>query len=110
MLVRRAAHRLGYRFRIHRSDLPGTPDLVFPSRRVVVFVHGCFWHRHRGCKRCTQPKTRSAFWQAKFDANEARDRRQASELTELGWKVIVIWECEALNEATLDDLLHDYLN
>lgn len=109
ILVRRAAHRLGYRFRLYRADLPGTPDLVFPSRRVVIFVHGCFWHRHRGCSRCTAPKTRSAYWQAKFDANEARDARQIAELRELGWRVYVIWECEALDPAALEDLLRTHL-
>jgi DNA mismatch endonuclease, patch repair protein len=99
--VRRAAHRLGYRFRIHRRDLPGTPDLVFPGQRLALFVHGCFWHRHGGCRRCTTPKTRADFWQSKFGANIARDRRSAEALKAAGWRVETIWECEAAVEETL---------
>jgi DNA mismatch endonuclease (patch repair protein) len=99
--VRRATHRLGYRFRLHRRDLPGTPDLVFPARRLVLFVHGCFWHRHPGCKRCTMPKTRAAFWCEKFEANKARDVRNANELRSLGWRVEVVWECETIKAKNL---------
>lgn len=94
LLVRSALHRLGYRFRLHRRDLPGTPDIVLPKYRTVLFVHGCFWHRHSGCKYAYTPKTRLEFWQAKFAENEARHRRQARELRKMGWRVYVIWECE----------------
>ncbi|MGO8916110.1 MAG: very short patch repair endonuclease [Stellaceae bacterium] len=99
--VRRGAHALGFRFRLHRSDLPGSPDLVFPRLRIALFVHGCFWHRHRGCRNCTTPKTRPEFWMKKFEANVARDERANSTLRALGWKVVTIWECETENEARL---------
>lgn len=92
--VRRLAHRLGLRFRLHRHDLPGTPDMVFPRRRIALFVHGCFWHRHSGCRYATMPATRREFWEAKFTANQARDCRQAERLGSLGWRVVVVWECE----------------
>lgn len=92
--VRREAHRQGFRFRLHRRTLPGSPDLVFPSRRLAVFVHGCFWHRHTGCRHCTTPKTRREFWDAKFAANVERDARNEVALREIGWSTSVIWECE----------------
>lgn len=95
ILVRKTAHSLGLRFRLHRRELPGTPDLVFVGQRTVVFVHGCFWHRHPGCGRASMPKTRTKFWSRKFKANVARDRRVTQELRALEWRVIVIWECEA---------------
>lgn len=95
MIVRRAMHARGLRFRLHRRDLPGTPDVVLPGRRLVVFVHGCFWHRHPGCRGCTTPATRPEFWQNKFDANVARDRKAAEALIQAGWRVETIWECEA---------------
>jgi len=100
--VRRLAHRLGLRFRLHRHDLPGTPDLVFPRRRIALFVHGCFWHRHPGCRYATTPATRREFWEAKFNANQARDRRQAEQLRSLGWQVVIIWECETRSLPTLE--------
>lgn len=85
MLVRRAAHALGLRFRLHRKDLPGTPDLVFPSRRVAVLVHGCFWHRHAGCRMAYSPKSRTEFWKAKFVSNVERDARKIEELSAAGF-------------------------
>ena len=91
--VRKLLHRLGYRFRIRRSNLPGKPDIVLPRFKLAVFVHGCFWHRH-DCKRATIPKTRTEFWEAKLSANAARDARVIEALTELGWRSVVIWECE----------------
>lgn len=94
MRVRSAAHRRGLRFRIHRRDLPGTPDLVFPKRQLAIFVHGCFWHRHPGCKKATSPKSRVDFWQGKFDRNVERDRANLDALAALGWRSEVIWECE----------------
>lgn len=94
MRVRSASHALGLRFRLHRKDLPGKPDLVFPKFRVAIFVHGCFWHRHTGCRKAGMPKSRTDFWQAKFDANVSRDARVADELHRLGWQVETLWECE----------------
>ena len=94
LIVRRIAHGLGFRFRLHRRDLPGSPDLVFPKYRAVIMVHGCFWHRHPGCKFASSPKTRVGFWETKFEGNVVRDRRNETELHELGWRVMVIWECE----------------
>lgn len=96
MLVRRTAHRLGYRFRLHRSDLPGTPDLVFPSRCKVIFVHGCFWHGHDhpACKRGALPKIRLGYWGPKIAANRERDAKAIAQLEASGWGVLVVWECE----------------
>ncbi|MCD2323042.1 very short patch repair endonuclease [Sphingomonas sp. IC-56] len=101
LIVRRALHARGLRFRLHRRDLPGTPDIVLPGRRLIVFVHGCFWHRHAGCRGCTTPSTRREFWQNKFDANVARDVRAAESLTATGWRVETIWECEARDPNSL---------
>jgi len=103
--VRRAAHALGLRFRLHRKDLPGKPDLIFPKHRVAIFVHGCFWHRHPGCSKTSTPKSRKGFWQAKFDANVERDTRVAEELAALGWRVVTIWECETKRTDGLRDAL-----
>lgn len=99
LTVRRIAHQMGLRFRLHREDLPGRPDLVFPKHRLAVFVHGCFWHRHEGCRYASTPKTRQAFWAEKFAANVARDARQEAALKERGWRVLIIWQCETGNEA-----------
>lgn len=93
-VVRSCVHGLGYRFRLHNKKLPGSPDVVLKRLRTVIFVHGCFWHRHQGCKDCSTPKTRVDFWQAKFDANRARDAQAISALTRDNWCVVVIWECE----------------
>jgi len=98
--VRSALHRAGYRFRLHSRTLPGRPDLVLPKYRTLVLVHGCFWHRHRDCRFAYTPKSRTAFWNAKFDANVQRDRRTARALRRLGWKVVTVWECEADRPAT----------
>jgi len=100
LLVRSAAHRLGLRFRLHRRDLPGTPDLVFPRHRTVVFVHGCFWHRH-DCGLAAEPKTRKRFWTEKFAANVMRDEKNRAELAAQGWRVIEIWECETRNSSSV---------
>lgn len=91
--VRKLLHRLGYRFRLRQANLPGKPDIVLPRHKLVVFVHGCFWHRHN-CKRATIPKTRTDFWETKLSANAARDARVLEALQELGWRSVVIWECE----------------
>lgn len=94
MQVRRLLHRLGYRFRLHRRDLPGSPDIVLPRHRTVVFVHGCYWHRHTGCRYATTPRTRTAFWTEKFRRNVERDAAQQQQLRAAGWRVLIIWECE----------------
>lgn len=104
--VRRAAHAAGLRFRLQRRDLPGTPDLVFPRHRVALFVHGCYWHRHPGCRFATTPSTNAGFWAGKFAANIERDRRKAHELEEQGWQVAVIWECETRDLQALPALVH----
>ena len=104
--VRRAAHRLGLRFRLHRRDLPGTPDLVFPGRRKAVFVHGCFWHSHSGCKYAYKPKSNVEFWQNKIQKNVDRDIRAKRELEAGGWDVIVIWECETKDDDRLARILN----
>lgn len=107
MLVRRAAHALGLRFRLHRNDLPGTPDLVLPGRRAAVLVHGCFWHRHEGCRMAYTPKSRVDFWQAKFTGNVERDARKLAELAAAGWRAVVIWECETRDPARLRQIIRE---
>ncbi len=92
--VRSQLYRMGYRFRLHRKDLPGRPDIVLPKYDTVIFVHGCFWHRHKGCRFAYTPKTRVEFWQTKFDLNVRRDRRNEAALRKRGWRIIRIWECE----------------
>lgn len=94
LAVRSMVHRMGYRFRLHRRDLPGCPDMVFPSRRKVIFVHGCFWHRHSGCPLSRIPKTRVEFWTSKLEGNAARDAKHLGALKAKGWRALVIWECE----------------
>ncbi|MGO7000160.1 very short patch repair endonuclease [Rhizobium leguminosarum] len=92
--VRRLVYSLGYRFRLHQKRLPGTPDLVFSSRRKVIFVHGCFWHRHEGCKRASMPASRPEYWAEKFRRNVERDIAAEEALRKLGWAVLVVWQCE----------------
>lgn len=94
MVVRRFLHAAGLRFRLHDRRLPGSPDLVFPSRRVALFVHGCFWHQHPGCDAADRPKSRSDYWNRKLDGNVARDTRRLFELAAAGWTAMIIWECE----------------
>lgn len=103
--VRRAFHRAGLRYRLHGPGLPGHPDLVFPSRKLAVFIHGCFWHRHPGCPSTRSPKSRTEFWEAKFQENTARDQRVETELLGLGWRFIVIWECETRITARLEEII-----
>ena len=92
--VRSLLHRMGYRFRIHRKDLPGRPDIVLPKYGVVIFIHGCFWHLHEGCRDGTVPKTGTDKWREKLEKNVARDKRNIQQLEELGWRVLTLWECE----------------
>ena len=94
LVVRSALHRMGYRFRLHKRDLPGRPDIVLSKYWTVVFVHGCFWHRHPGCTQAYTPKSRVGFWRSKFDQNVRRDIAVRAELESLGWNVVVVWECE----------------
>ena len=94
LAVRSLLHRAGYRFSLHRKELPGKPDIVLRKYKTVVFVHGCFWHRHKNCKIASMPKSNTAFWQAKFDRNVSNDRKHRRALEELGWNVLVVWECE----------------
>jgi DNA mismatch endonuclease (patch repair protein) len=96
MQLRHLLHARGYRYALHRADLPGKPDIVFPARGKIVLVHGCFWHRHR-CRYATTPKTHVAFWQDKFEANVARDRRALRALRRAGWRCLVVWQCQLKN-------------
>ena len=92
--VRKLLHSMGYRFRLHRKDLPGSPDIVLPKYKTVIFVHGCFWHRHENCKYASTPKTRKEFWEKKFRENINRDNLNQANLSLKGWKIIIIWECQ----------------
>lgn len=109
LIVRSIAHRLGYRFRIGRIDLPGRPDIVFPRLSKVILVHGCFWHRHRRCARTTTPTTRTEFWVRKFAENQRRDIRVSRQLRSLGWQVHVVWECETKDRRRLEQNLKRFL-
>ena len=99
--VRKVLHSMGYRFRLYRKDLPGSPDIVLPKYKTVIFVHGCFWHRHENCKYASTPKTRQEFWEAKFRENINRDKLKQENLSSKGWKIIVVWECE-INDKDFD--------
>ena len=101
LVVRSVLHRLGYRFRLHGEGLPGRPDIVLPRHRAIVFVHGCFWHHHSGCRFAYRPKTNVAFWSDKFKQNVERDSRNRRELRRLGWHVIVVWECQTADRTAL---------
>lgn len=104
LVVRRVLHQAGYRFRLHRRDLPGSPDIALPRLSKIIFVHGCFWHGH-GCKYGRPPKSRTEYWMPKLAANKARDRRNRRTLRSLGWSVLVIWQCEMRNPAKLREKL-----
>jgi DNA mismatch endonuclease (patch repair protein) len=109
--VRRLVHGLGYRYRLHRKDLPGCPDLVFPSRRKVIFVHGCFWHRHPdpACKFARLPKSRLEFWVPKLERNRARDLHSQARLIDMGWQIMIVWECE-VGKPGLGEKIGNFLN
>ncbi len=104
VLVRKALFRAGFRFRLHRRDLPGSPDVVLPGRRVAVFVHGCFWHAHDGCRYAKTPATRREFWESKLAANVERDKRAREVLLSAGWRVLVVWECATRSTAVREAL------
>lgn len=105
LAVRRMLHSMGYRYRLHRKDLPGSPDIVLPKYRTAIFVHGCFWHSHDGCRRASVPHTNTDYWIRKFESNKARDTRNVSDLRTLGWKVLTIWGCEVKNHDLLVERL-----
>ena len=109
LIVRRIAHRLGFRFRLYRRDLPGSPDLTFPRHRKVVLVHGCFWHQHEGCKLARQPRRNLSYWDAKLERNVQRDRQVQAELLGRGWAPLIIWECDTRSPDRVTDLLINFL-
>ncbi|MBB1178038.1 very short patch repair endonuclease [Pseudomonas sp. FW305-3-2-15-E-TSA4] len=111
MIVRRAAHALGFRFRLHRKNLPGKPDLVFPARKAVIFVHGCFWHQHdaQQCADGRRPKSNTGYWSEKLDRNIARDASAQAALAQAGWRSLVIWECETTDPSKLSRIIQDFL-
>lgn len=109
LIVRSLLHRNGYRFRLHRKDLPGRPDIVLPKYHAVILVHGCYWHRHKGCRFAYTPKSRREFWEKKFADNVARDRRNVRALRKLGWRCLTVWECEIKNEEKLRSRLVRFL-
>lgn len=102
ILIRKAVHRRGIRYRVNLKGLPGRPDIVLPKWRTVIFVHGCFWHRHKGCPVATNPKSNAKFWIEKFASNVKRDRRNARRLRALGWRVLTVWECQATAKSRLE--------
>ena len=106
--VRSLLHRMGYRFRLQKKDLPGKPDIVLPKYHTAVFVHGCFWHRHSGCKRASRPATNIAYWDQKFARNVTRDAQNEVALENLGWHVLVVWECELKGLDALRVRFHEY--
>lgn len=109
LAVRRLLHAAGYRYRLHRIDLPGKPDIVFPGRRKIIFVHGCFWHGHR-CAKGQLPKSRRGYWGKKIIDNRKRDAANSRRLRQLGWGTIVVWQCELKSEAILNARLHGFLD
>lgn len=110
MKVRQLIHSMGYRYRLHAKDLPGKPDIVFRKRKKVVFVHGCFWHRHSECVLARIPKSRTVFWTKKLEANRQRDKRNADELQEMGWNILTIWECELHETEKLKSKIKEFLD
>ena len=108
--VRKVLHSMGYRFRLHSKDLPGSPDIVLPKYKTVIFVHGCFWHRHQNCKYASTPKTRKEFWNKKFEENIQRDLEIQDKIKNLDWRSVVIWECETKNIENLRGKIIDFLN
>lgn len=109
LAVRRLVHHLGYRYRLHGTDLPARPDLVFPSRNKLILVHGCFWHRHKGCRNNRLPKSRLKFWRPKLEANVLRDAKNINKLRVLGWGVMVVWECQVTNRERLERRIMRFL-
>lgn len=108
-LVRSLVHKLGYRFRLHRKDLPGKPDIVLPRHKKVIFVHGCFWHQHEGCPHAARPTSNIEYWNRKLDRNMVRDRENLHKLEYLGWNVLIVWECETRDHEKLLEKLTGFL-
>lgn len=109
MIVRRLLHAEGFRYRLHAADLPGRPDIVFRSRKKVIFVHGCFWHQHDGCRNAVMPKTRTEFWSEKLGKNVSRDQSVLSQLREKGWKALIIWECQTSQPEIVREMFKEFL-
>lgn len=109
VLVRKALTKLGYRYRLHSKTLPGKPDIVFPGRKKLIFVHGCFWHQHEDCREGRIPNSRKDYWEPKLVGNMRRDHRNRLSLAEIGWQVLVVWECQIANEASLEIALREFL-
>jgi len=110
LIVRKLVYSMGYRYRLHYAKLPGKPDLVFPGRKKVIFVHGCFWHGHEGCPKGKLPKTKLDYWGPKLEENKQRDISKQDKLKELGWQILIIWQCELKNPEKLKSNIHDFLN
>ena len=110
LVVRRFVHVLGFRYRLHAGNLPGKPDMVFAGRRKVIFVHGCFWHRHRHCSMCRMPKSRLDFWKPKLEGNRTRDLRNQRKLRKKGWRSLIIWECQLADMKDVKDKILKFLN
>lgn len=108
-LVRSLVHKMGYRFRLHRKDLPGKPDIVLPRHKKVIFVHGCFWHQHEGCPHAARPTSNTEYWNKKLDRNVIRDREHLQKLEYLGWSVLIVWECETRDHEKLLEKLQGFL-
>jgi len=109
LTIRKLVYSLGYRYRLYSKDLPGKPDLVFPGRKKVIFVHGCFWHYH-GCKKGQLPKSRLDYWLPKLEANKRRDEENSQELIKQGWKVLVLWQCEIKKTSVLKEAIINFLD
>ena len=110
LFVRRLLHRMGYRYRLHANSLPGTPDIVFPSRVKVIFVHGCFWHQHPGCRDAYIPNSRVEYWLPKLERNRQRDKENQTNLMALGWKVLIVWECQLADQMKLERRFRAFLD
>jgi DNA mismatch endonuclease (patch repair protein) len=108
--IRQMLHGLGYRFRLHQSDLPGKPDIVLPRLRKAIYVHGCFWHQHKGCRRATVPQSNRAFWRKKLSRNAVRDSKQLSLIRKRGWRAMVVWECQLKREDRLKSTIERFLH
>ena len=107
--VRSKLHKAGYRFRLHVKGLPGKPDIVLPKYNTIIFINGCFWHRHKNCQYSYTPKSRVGFWKDKFEKNVLRDKKVIKQLKKKGWKVKIVWECQTKNEDTLVQTVHSFL-
>lgn len=110
LIVRSMIHRMGYRFRLHRKDLPGKPDIVLPRHNKVIFIHGCFWHGHKGCSRAARPSSNTDFWEKKLDGNSKRDKKKIRDLQRLGWQALILWQCELKNLKEVSARLRRFLS